>query len=165
MHLDPDFSQLTYGDQGERGRQIQNKLRTGDLIAFYAGLRAVGRYSKLTYALIGLYVIETLCLARELAKRQPDANAHTRRILNPDADDVVAIGKCGVSGRLRRCVPIGEFRDRAYRVRTDLLHEWGGLSVRNGYIQRSARLPEFVDADRFYRWFQASHAELIQSNN
>jgi hypothetical protein len=39
MHLDPDFSNLTYGDQGQRARQIQTKLGPGDLLVFYAGLR------------------------------------------------------------------------------------------------------------------------------
>src|SRR5438874_702390 len=30
MHLDPDFSHLTYGDQAERAKQIQSKLNKGD---------------------------------------------------------------------------------------------------------------------------------------
>jgi hypothetical protein len=30
MHLDPDFDYLTYGDQGERAKQISTKLGTGD---------------------------------------------------------------------------------------------------------------------------------------
>jgi hypothetical protein len=70
----------------------------------------------------------------------------------------------GVSGRLKRCIPIGEYRDRAYRVRRDLLSAWGGLDVKNGYVQRSARLPEFRDAALFYRWFLAQEPQLVASN-
>ena len=64
-------------------------------------------------------------------------------------------GRVGSSGRLQRCLPIGEYRDRAYRVRRDLLEEWGGLSVKDGYLQRSARLPRFLDAPRFMDWLES----------
>jgi Nucleotide modification associated domain 3 len=37
-HLDPDFHQLTYGDQGQRGKRIKERLGTGDLLAFFASL-------------------------------------------------------------------------------------------------------------------------------
>jgi hypothetical protein len=30
MHLDPDFAHLTYGDQGERAKQIRSKLGNND---------------------------------------------------------------------------------------------------------------------------------------
>jgi hypothetical protein len=73
--------------------------------------------------------------------------------------------KPAVSGRLRRCIPSGEFRDRAYRVRSELLKAWGGLDISDGYIQRSARLPAFRNAAKFYRWFLAQKPELIQGNN
>ena len=53
MHLDPDFSTLTYGDQGRRAAQIQ-EMDSGDLLIFYASLRAVGAGS-LVYAVIGLH--------------------------------------------------------------------------------------------------------------
>jgi hypothetical protein len=42
---------------------------------------------------------------------------------------------------------------------------WGGLSVKDGYLQRSARLPKFKDAGRFYRWLLAQGIPLIQRNN
>jgi len=38
--------------------------------------------------------------------------------------DIVVRAKSGVSGRLTQCIPIGEWRDRAYRVRKDLLKTW-----------------------------------------
>ncbi|MEO7798091.1 MAG: hypothetical protein ABIY47_10245, partial [Opitutaceae bacterium] len=40
-HLDPDFDQLTYGDQGQRGKRITSQLVAGDLRAFFAAFRPV----------------------------------------------------------------------------------------------------------------------------
>ena len=70
-----------------------------------------------------------------------------------------------MSGRLRRCLPIGELRNGAYRVRKDLLGTWGGLDINDGFIQRSVRLPAFLDADRFYQWFLKQRYELVANNN
>jgi hypothetical protein len=48
---------------------------------------------------------------------------------------------------------VGEWRNRAYRVRRDLLRTWGDLSCRDGYIQRSAIPPSFKAPERFLSWF------------
>jgi hypothetical protein len=66
---------------------------------------------------------------------------------------------------LRRRIPIGELRGSIYRVRNDLLEAWGGLDIKDGYIQRSVRLPAFQDAEKFYRWFLAQKPELSAQNN
>jgi hypothetical protein len=50
-------------------------------------------------------------------------------------------------------------------VRRHLLNAWGGLDIEDGYIQRSARLPAFLDAEKFYRWFLAKKPELVAENN
>lgn len=166
MHLDPDFEHLTYGDSGERAKQLRANLRGGDLIVFYAALADTsGAAQQLVYALIGLFVVKDLVRAIEVPPAQRDTNAHSRRILAPDAADVVVRGRSRVSGRFRRCIPIGEYRDRAYRVRRDLLRQWGGLSVKDGYLQRSGRLPRFLDAGRFMRWLEGQGPALIQANN
>jgi len=91
-------------------------------------------------------------------------NAHTRWKAISE-DDVVVRGSHGESGRLDRCIPIGEWRDRAYRVRRDVEDEWGGLTVRNGYIQRSVVPPAFLDASRFYAWFKTQGKILLNRNN
>jgi hypothetical protein len=159
-HLDPDFEHLTYGDQGQRGKRIQSLLTGSDLLAFFAALRPVdGPARPLIYALIGLYVVEEIVLARSIPRSRWAENAHTRRV--PSDGDIVVRAKPGVSGRLRRCIPIGEFRDRVYRVRKDLLTAWGGLDIADGYIQRSVRLPAFRNTAKFYRWFLAQKPELI----
>lgn len=165
MHLDPDFEYLTYGDQGERARQLSEHLQPGDWLVFYASLADVADSGRLIYALIGMLTVERLVRARDIAAAERDSNAHSRRVLAADADDVVVIGRAGGSGRLRRCLPIGEWRDGAYRVRRDLLTAWGGLSVNDGWIQRSARLPRFLDPDRFRAWFLAQRPELVAANN
>lgn len=163
-HLDPDFDQLTYGDQGQRGKRIASFLTKGDLLAFFAGLRPIdGPARPLVYALIGLYAVEEIVPATAVPKSQWAENAHTRRV--PGDDDIIVRAKPGASGRLRHCIPIGEWRDQAYRVRNDLLDAWGGLDIKGGYIQRSARLPAFNDAVKFRQWFQAQKPELVAENN
>jgi hypothetical protein len=160
-HLDPDFSSLTYGDQGERAKQIQ-RLTSGDLLVFFAGLRNSAT-DKLLYALIGLYVVDEIVSAKTVERNRWPENAHTRRI--PGPNDIVVRARPKISGRLERCIPIGEYRDGAYRVRQDLLKTWGGLTVHDGYIQRSARLPAFRETVRFYQWFLANRGSLVQRNN
>ena len=165
MHLDPDFEYLTYGDQGERARQLRANLGIGDLIVFYAGLAATGGAARLVYALIGLLLVKEFILAVGVPARDRNMNAHSRRVLAPGTKDLIVRGEPAVSGRLTRCVPIGEYRDRAYRVRKNVLEEWGGLSVRDGYLQRSARLPRLLDPARFMQWFRKQGTLLIQANN
>jgi hypothetical protein len=165
MHLDPDFNHLTYGDTGERAKQIREYLRPGDLIVFYAGLFDIRLSVRLIYAIVGVFVVDRFRFAIDIPQTERDINAHSRRLLKPDAQDLIVCAKAGVSGRLECCVPIGEWRDRAYRVRRDLLENWGGLSVKDGYLQRSARLPKFNDPVRFQRWFETTNAVLLQANN
>ena len=165
MHLDPDFEKLTYGDQGERAKQLRACLGPSDLVVFYASFTDVRSRGTLVYALIGLLTVDRLAYARDFSETERDINAHTRRQLAPGADDIVVIGNRGKSGRLRRCIAVGEWRKGAYRVREDLLEAWGGLSVRDGWLQRSARLPRFLDPERFRSWLDAQNPELIASNN
>lgn len=165
MHLDPDFSHLTYGDQGERAKQIQSKLIEDDLLVFYAGLADTRSAPRLIYAIIGLYVIDAIIDATTVPRSRWDENAHTRRVLSSTATDIVVQAKSEVSGRLDKCLPIGTFRNKAYRVTRSLLNTWGGLSCKDGYLQRSARLPEIENAAAFYDWFQKQGATLIPRNN
>lgn len=173
MHLDPDFANLTYGDQGQRALQIQEKLTMGDLIVFYAGLQDTQPSSRLVYAIIGLYVIDHIVSAMSVPFSRWDENAHTRRMLPSGANDIVVRARPGVSGRLERCLPIGSFRVPAaqpdkrpsYRVDPTLLAKWGGLSIADGFLQRSARLPQFMEPARFYAWFLDQKPSFIKDNN
>ena len=160
-HLDPDFSTLTYGDQGRRAQQIV-RLEPSDLLVFYASLRDVAT-AKLVYAIIGIYVIDKIVYAKNVEKTRWSENAHTRRI--PGETDIVVRAKANVSGRLGKCIPIGEYRDKAYRVKQKLLNQWGNLTTTDGYLQRSAQLPAFRKITQFYDWFLAKRIALLRSNN
>lgn len=173
MHLDPDFSHLTYGDQGTRALQISCKLGCGDLLVFYAALKDVKPRPHLIYAIIGLYVVERIERACLVAESQWDENAHTRRVLSPTADDIVIRARPGISGRLEKYLPIGSFRASVvmpnkrpcYRVDPNTLAAWGGLDISDGFLQRSARLPKFRDPGRFCDWFQSQKVQLVNRNN
>lgn len=165
MHLDPDFEKLTYGDQGERAKQLKANLTSGDLIVFYASLRNVKALASLVYAVVGIYIVESFMLAATVHAQDCDINAHSRRVLSPTADDLIVKARPGVSGRLQHCIPVGEYRNRAYRVTPPLLTVWGGLSCNDGYLQRSVRLPLLLNASRFYSWFLAMKPTLLKLNN
>jgi Nucleotide modification associated domain 3 len=165
MHLDPDFDYLSYGDQGERANQLRRKLSQGDRIIFYSGLKDVDHGPRLVYAIIGIFVVDDIVLATSVPESARNSNAHSRRILAEGAQDIVVLGYQNLSGRLERCLPIGEWRNDAYRVRLDILEAWGGLSVKDGYLQRSARLPEFLDPARFLDWLESERPRLIRANN
>lgn len=164
MHLDPDFEHATYGDRGKKGRQISRSIGPSDLIVFYAGLRDTGAAS-LVYAIIGLFVVDRVVPASSMPPADAHRNAHTRRILSADADDIIVIARPESSGRLSRCIPIGEYRKGAYRVRSDLLAEWGGLSCADGFIQRSAVFPRLSNASKFWEWWKKQDVDLLRANN
>ncbi len=165
MHLDPDFVHLSYGDNGaKRGAGIAG-LADGDLIVFYAGLRPVSECNqRLLYSLVGLYVVEEVVRVSNILPNRWHENAHTRKLRHCPTDIVVR-AKRGISGRLERSISVGEWRDGAYRVRNDVLRAWGGLSVKNGFIQRSAVPPRFQAAEQFYEWFRKQRIPLVERNN
>lgn len=163
MHLDPDFEQLTYGNnENTKGTRLAH-LNQGDFLAFYASLRAIDQPRALVYALIGLIVIDRIIKASEIPEAAWHVNAHTRRTPIV-ASDVVIFGQSESSGRFRRAIPIGEYRDRAYRIRRDILDSWGGVTAKDGYIQRSAVPPQFKDDMRFLAWLRTQEPSLTQSN-
>jgi hypothetical protein len=165
MHLDPDFEFLTYGDRGAKGRQLASTLGRGDLIVFYSGLRAIGNSGQLVYAIIGLLTVDRIDLASEQPKSVWHQNAHTRRELSSDADDIIVVGAKRYSGRLSRAIPIGEYRVGAYRVTEPLLRFWGGLSARDGFLQRSGVFPALLEPKKFIRWWATQNVELVAENN
>ena len=164
MHLDPDFEALTYGDVHPRSIPLLD-LEAGDFIVFYAGLQPVGAGRQgLVYALIGFYAVKEVVDAADVPQARWHENAHTRRRIRC-GDDVIVRAVKGRSGRFDRAIPIGEYRDRSYRVRSQLLKEWGGLTVKDGFIQRSGKLPEFLEPERFLKWLAKQGRHLKQRNN
>jgi Nucleotide modification associated domain 3 len=163
MHLDPDFEYLTYGDRGPKGKQIVSALGSGDLLVFYAGLRDI-QSNGLVYAVIGLYIVDRIARAVTWPDSEAHCNAHTRRQLAADADDVIVLARKQGSGRLERCIAVGEYRDRAYRVRKDLLADWGNISANDGYLQRSAVFPSLLKPEQFWNWWRKQNAALVRTN-
>lgn len=163
MHLDPDFDHLTYGDTEDRGRKLLG-FRENDWVVFYSGLRSVQGSRDLVYGLIGLLVVDSVRRVADIPSAEHDRNAHTR-LLNRTDSDIVVTGKPGVSGRFLRYLDIGEFRNRSYRVRQDLLNAWGGLGVNDGWIQRSANPPLLLQPAMFADWLRKQQPTVMAVNN
>jgi hypothetical protein len=165
MHLDPDFECLTYGDEGGRRGAGMVNMTDGDLLVFYGGLQPIHRCDdKLVYALVGMYVVQEVVPVAKVSSERWYENAHLRKAKRGEKDIVVR-AKPGVSGRFDRCIPIGEWRGRAYRVRQEILELWGGLSVKDGFIQRSAVPPAFTNPDQFLKWLRKQRVDMIARNN
>lgn len=152
-HLDPDFDELTYGDDPCRGRDLFH-LNAGDFLAFYASFKPIDG-GDLVYALIGFFEVEgpgqPACM---ISPADYPRNAHTRR-RDVHPADVVVRGTPGRSGLFDRFIDIGYRRKpSSYCVKEGLLKQWGGISVRNGWLTRSAKLPTLSDPERFYRWLE-----------
>jgi hypothetical protein len=166
-HLDPDFRFLSYGDTGNKATRIRDFFRDSqdNFIAFYAGLKQIAGNSRtLVYAIIGLYRFRNVQLVRDIPPGQWDRNAHTR--LADREDDIVIFADQNGSGRLRKSIPIGEQHDnKHYYVRNNLLQPWGGISTKNGWIQRSGGLPKFNDPELFLQWFEDQKPQFVQQNN
>ena len=163
MHLDPDFDHLSYGDTAIRGKRLLS-FNENDWVVFYSSLRSAHGEPGLIYALTGLLVVDSIRQVADIPETEFDLNAHTRLVEKSDTDIVVR-GKPGVSGRFSRYIDIGEYRNRSYRVRLDILDGWGGLTVNNGWIQRSANPPLFLDPKKFAHWLQGRMPVLKHSNH
>jgi hypothetical protein len=123
------------------------------------------RAHTLLYAIIGLFVVDRIVAANSQPLNDAHKNAHTRRALLPEADDIIVVGQSGKSGRLDKFIPVGEYRSRAYRVTLPLLTDWGGISANDGYLQRSAVFPSLRDPKRFVDWWRNQNPRLVQTNN
>jgi hypothetical protein len=113
---------------------------------------------------MGLYVVREVVPVAAVPAGRWYENAHVRRAAR-GATDIVVRAEPGQSGRFDRCVPIGEWRAGAYRVRPDVLDAWGGLSVKDGFIQRSAVPPMFTRPEQFLDWLQRQSVQLVSRNN
>lgn len=171
-HLDPDFKFLTFGEPFHKAKnrlssrgQIINQLERGDFIAFYASFRPTQPYrDPLVYCLFAIFHIERKTFVHQLDYEERTQSAHGRR--EGAENDLVVWGDRANSGRFRKAIVIGEYRDRAYRVTKDLLEAWGGLKIKNGYIQRSARPSLFEHPKQFLTWLDAQpeSEHLVQEN-
>jgi hypothetical protein len=181
-HLDPDYSNLTYGDCGTRAACIRrSKLGTGDIVVFYSALRPTDvprQAGGLIYGLTGMLTLACAPMAYEefISMRGRDHNAHTRRERwsdkNDQRHDLVIVGDPTASGRFSKYVEIGSHRPhfvrngkRVYRISRELITDhFGETCSSDGYLERSAYLPTFREPNRFKAWLDAQDLQLIQSN-
>jgi hypothetical protein len=167
-HFDPDFRHLTYGDVGNKAKHIRDVFKGKEsdkrFIVFYAGLRSI-QTGNLCYSIIGFFTVKSIRRGPDVPPRDWHRNAHTRNGGCRDGGTVVVFADKSKSGRLCKHIRIGSWRSGAYRVDKNLLTQWGGLDVCDGYIQRSAFLPRFLDGERFLRWFWRQKPELVSGDN
>lgn len=173
-HLDPDFRFSTYGDKGgsARANRILEYFKGSpdNFIVFYASFKPIGRNQEpLVYAIMGFYRFQNVGLANQVPLDQRDQNAHTR-LANYQLrtnNDIVIFADKNTSGRLKSLINIGEQRgeNRQYYVQEKLFNEWGGISSKKGWIQRSAYPPNFCDSEKFLKWFYAQNPEFVHENN
>jgi|GEM_PF-313827 len=173
-HFDPDFHHLTYGDWRNKAKRIREVFEAKEsdkkFIVFYAGLRSI-QTANLCYSIIGFFTFKDVKCARDVPPRDWHRNDHTRNGGCNDPETVIVFAEKSESGRLCKHIPIGTYCNRAWRVTPELLEKWGGLCkkdgkrVKDGYIQRSAFLPQFCDGEQFLRWFWHQKPELICEDN
>ncbi|PYJ45845.1 MAG: hypothetical protein DME50_08300 [Verrucomicrobia bacterium] len=171
-HLDPDFSQLTYGDAGSRAQRICEFIVPGSFIVFWAGMRWLDgpQAGSIVCSVIGFYRVSHVLCAKDVGILDSHRNAHTRRA-DPQDEEVVVFADPRESGRLRRHIPIGEYTGGAQRVDEEILAEWGDLRrksgelLKKGYIQRGGNPPIFNDPERFLKWFHRQKPEFVHANN
>lgn len=163
-HLDPDFSYLSYGDQGTgRGNRVI-QLQENDFIVFFASFKPTKKCKhNLIYAIFGIFFVDNVIKAYEIPDTDLHKNAHTR-VKDINKEHLVVFGKKGNSGRLKHAIPIGEYRNRSYRVTEELLDSWGGLGVNDGYIQRSVTPPWFCNPEKFLGWLNKKNIQLLNNN-
>ena len=163
-HLDPDFDFSTYGDQATgRGLMIAG-LRKGDFIAFFASFKPIQECDhRLVYALYGIMVVDKVLKVSDISKNEFHKNAHTR-IEDMNQYHLVVYANPSLSGRFSRAIPIGEYRNKSYRVTNEILDAWGNIGVKDGFIQRSVRPPWFEKPEQFLGWLDSQQVKLINSN-
>jgi hypothetical protein len=163
-HLDPDFENLTYGDQASgRGNRVR-ELDVGDFIAFFASFRPIIPCDHvLVYALYGIFFIDNIKKAKDISSDQWHVNAHTR-IQKMNGEHLIAFADKSRSGRFRHAIPIGEYRNGAYRITNKILDAWGDIGVKDGFIQRSVCPPWFTKPDQFLKWLDFQQVKLINNN-
>jgi len=184
-HFDPDFLNLTYGEDNERqnASRIYEAFNEGsdNFIVFYASLRPIyGRdehNDNLNYSIIGFYRVKCALWAENVLPADRYRNAHTRNgEANAPHTTVIVFAYPNGSGRLLQHIRIGNWRNRAYRVFPNLLNAWGGqrlhndgirlgIDIKDGFLTRNPGPPEFLNPEGFRQWFQDQNPTLITQDN
>lgn len=158
MHVDPEFDQFTYGDPVKLKSGLR-KLRSGDVLAFYSGLRPYGWTGEDALYLIGYFVIAEAepasCMGHLHVQQAFLTNAHVRNPQRYDQDkEQLLLIRGGEGSRLfDRAVRISQRgkdrRGRPLHVQSEdmirIFGDFGGMRS----IQRSPP-----------RWVSPEHTEM-----
>lgn len=112
-HYDPEFETFTYGDPTRNKRAQLLRLNEGDLLVFYAGLRAVGFQDSNRLYFIGYFTVASVQIINATDSWPPTdfphllGNAHFRRN-RPDEGLVVVRGQPGASRLLDQAIAISD---------------------------------------------------------
>jgi hypothetical protein len=134
-HYDPEFKTFTYGDPTKNKRGQLLRLRSGDILVFYAGLRPPEQIQGSKLYIIGYLIVRQIhAITRLTPWPRPEferlwGNAHFRRNKG-DEDLVVVEGDPARSRLLTRAVPLSDGHQDVLPEMTKLL----GLS---GSVKRS----------------------------
>jgi hypothetical protein len=150
VHLDPEFTTFTYGDEGKKANYLR-KLKPGDLLVFYAGLTpSDGKYPEALY-IIGYFTITEII---DIAKNRLSAdrifkeyrnNSHPKRF--DVSGMVLVVGDTDKSELLEKAILISEKKlnkiGRTYHAVSPQMEELLGIK---GSIQRSIP-PRFINEE------------------
>jgi hypothetical protein len=82
LHFDPEFETFTYGDPTEGPKVGLRRLKEGDLLAFYCGLKGWGFQSPQGLYLMGFFEVQTAGIAEDFSEKEIDKyfkkNFHVR---------------------------------------------------------------------------------------
>jgi Nucleotide modification associated domain 3 len=164
VHSDPEFETFTYGDPTSPKRNLR-KLKAGDLLVFYAGLRGWDFESQSALYIVGFFEVAKVGLAKDFARSELDRdfgnNFHVRnRAVYEDQEDRLVLVKGGDGSRLltkaTRISVDGADKNgsRLHRLSPEMQQIFGDFSGKTS-IQRSPPRwvrPEFTDsAARFVK--------------
>lgn len=112
-----------------------------------------------------LFIVDKIVPIDENPEAGFHENAHTRRMMRANADDVVVLAKAGRSGRTAVCVLMREYRARASRNTESLLAASERLSTNDGGLRRNAMFPSFMNPTACQDWWSAHKVELVGRTN
>jgi hypothetical protein len=150
VHLDPEFTTFTYGDEGKKANYLR-KLKHGDLLVFYAGLKpSDDKYPEALY-IIGYFTItEIIDMAKNrlsadsICKEYPN-NSHPKRF--DVSGMVLVVGDPDKSDLLEKAILISKKKlnkiGRTYHAVSPQMEALLGIK---GSIQRSIP-PRFINEE------------------
>jgi hypothetical protein len=157
MHVDPEFTTFTYGDPG-RPKAVLQRLRTGDILAFYCGLTGWDFPAEPALYLFGYFEVERAVWATDMCDDGIRAgfgnNFHVRHpaVLALQRDHLLLVRGSPRSRLLRRAVRISEM-GRTYSgkplqvISRDMQQVFGGFGGKPGIPRSTPRWvePEFAE--------------------